>query len=85
MTCFKSPRGWECSREAGHEGPCAASPTSNPSIDLALALYFGQLAVQSGRGTEAYLEAAGHHFETGLRSIIAQELERILPELRQTA
>lgn len=26
--CALPPEGWECSRPAGHEGPCAASPTS---------------------------------------------------------
>jgi len=25
-TCTKPPSGWTCSREEGHEGPCAASP-----------------------------------------------------------
>lgn len=24
--CSKAPAGWRCSREAGHEGPCAAWP-----------------------------------------------------------
>jgi hypothetical protein len=24
--CQKAPEGWECSRNAGHEGPCAAWP-----------------------------------------------------------
>jgi hypothetical protein len=24
MTCTIPPKGWTCSREAGHEGPCAA-------------------------------------------------------------
>jgi hypothetical protein len=26
--CTRPPPGWSCSRGAGHEGPCAASPTS---------------------------------------------------------
>ena len=25
--CTTPPPGWHCSREAGHEGPCAATPT----------------------------------------------------------
>ena len=24
MICTKPPTGWRCTREAGHEGPCAA-------------------------------------------------------------
>lgn len=24
--CERAPRGWWCSREAGHDGPCAARP-----------------------------------------------------------
>ena len=24
--CKKAPRGWSCSRDAGHSGPCAATP-----------------------------------------------------------
>lgn len=27
-TCTVPPTGWWCSREAGHEGPCAARPES---------------------------------------------------------
>jgi len=27
-TCNVPPEGWTCSREPGHEGPCAASPTA---------------------------------------------------------
>lgn len=25
-TCQKAPGGWQCSRETGHNGPCAAHP-----------------------------------------------------------
>lgn len=28
--CNRPPAGWWCSREAGHEGPCAARPGSRP-------------------------------------------------------
>lgn len=24
QTCDKAPAGWSCTREAGHDGPCAA-------------------------------------------------------------
>lgn len=27
--CEVPPKGWWCSREAGHEGPCAARPIEN--------------------------------------------------------
>lgn len=23
-TCEKAPKGWKCTRETGHDGPCAA-------------------------------------------------------------
>lgn len=26
MTCRLPPPGWTCSRDAGHDGPCAAAP-----------------------------------------------------------
>lgn len=34
--CRVPPEGWWCSREKGHEGPCAARPTSqgDPLVDL---------------------------------------------------
>lgn len=25
--CTRPPEGWRCTREAGHDGPCAAEPT----------------------------------------------------------
>jgi len=25
--CAKAPKGWRCTREAGHDGPCAAWPS----------------------------------------------------------
>lgn len=28
MKCNLAPKGWSCSREASHEGPCAAWPSS---------------------------------------------------------
>lgn len=32
LKCTVPPEGWECSREAGHEGPCAASMSAdNPA------------------------------------------------------
>lgn len=31
-TCTVPPKGWTCSRPAGHEGPCAASPVEAPMI-----------------------------------------------------
>jgi hypothetical protein len=27
-TCLKPPVGWQCNRGAGHDGPCAAVPTT---------------------------------------------------------
>lgn len=24
MTCDKAPKGWKCTRDAAHDGPCAA-------------------------------------------------------------
>lgn len=28
MSCTKAPTGWRCTREAGHDGPCASWPKS---------------------------------------------------------
>lgn len=30
MSCDKAPEGWQCSREQGHNGPCAARVVNNP-------------------------------------------------------
>lgn len=30
--CNVPPEGWKCSRQAGHEGPCAATPIDTPPI-----------------------------------------------------
>lgn len=27
--CMMPPKGWVCTREPGHEGPCAAHPVGN--------------------------------------------------------
>jgi len=32
--CQLPPKGWWCSREAGHEGPCAARTDENKALDL---------------------------------------------------
>lgn len=29
--CIVPPEGWTCSRDPGHEGPCAASPAERPT------------------------------------------------------
>jgi hypothetical protein len=31
--CKVPPRGWRCTRAAGHEGPCAAEPIFAPATD----------------------------------------------------
>lgn len=31
--CTKAPEGWVCSRKAGHDGPCAASPARSEWLD----------------------------------------------------
>lgn len=51
--CLRPPLGWSCSREAGHDGPCAASPAegddvrSTPPVGARL----------TGRGAAADLES----------------------------
>ncbi len=45
MTCKKAPRGWSCSREEGHEGPCAAlpvGPVSRETFGLAMKCWVRQ-------------------------------------------
>jgi Domain of unknown function (DUF5664) len=51
LNCNKAPFGWTCTRERGHEGPCAAKPTApklrfelipvRPMQELALAITIG--------------------------------------------
>lgn len=36
--CTTPPEGWECTRSAGHEGPCAAVPTSYKEVPPLLAI-----------------------------------------------
>lgn len=35
MTCQIPPEGWDCTRDAGHDGPCAAVPTDPQPIQTA--------------------------------------------------
>lgn len=35
--CTVPPPGWRCTREAGHDGPCAALPATDDELQLALA------------------------------------------------
>ena len=41
--CMKPPSGWICSREADHEGPCAARPRAFTSDQLAALLIGSQM------------------------------------------
>jgi hypothetical protein len=50
----------------------------HPHLDLGLGLHF----VTVGEGNE-YIEAAGWHFEAGLRTVIAQELDKALRNIRK--
>lgn len=34
--CTVPPAGWVCTRDAGHEGPCAAVPSVDPGRIIAL-------------------------------------------------
>ena len=34
MSCPLPPPGWECTRDAGHDGPCAAWPVPIPKVDV---------------------------------------------------
>ncbi len=33
--CEVPPQGWWCSREPGHDGPCAARPSMEPDVERA--------------------------------------------------
>lgn len=46
--CARPPAGNQCSRVAGHDGPCAATPTAGPMQGLAS--YLTQLATVVERG-----------------------------------
>lgn len=41
-TCRRPPTGWYCSREPGHDGPCAARPEPEPQMTEALIQGLGQ-------------------------------------------
>lgn len=46
--CVVPPAGWACSREAGHDGPCAAVPVKGHPA-LAMALRIDELEAEVGR------------------------------------
>lgn len=31
--CDRPPAGWQCTRDRGHDGPCAASPVSADAVE----------------------------------------------------
>jgi hypothetical protein len=43
VRCDRPPEGWYCTRDKGHEGPCAAHPASEPKALTALHKELGQL------------------------------------------
>lgn len=45
--CTRPPSGWSCTREPGHDGPCAAVPTDRPSrrTFITNVLVFGSLSL----------------------------------------
>lgn len=53
--CAIPPEGWWCSREAGHEGPCAARPTQPQADDRAEIVRW--LRAQSDKGAEVGIAA----------------------------
>ena len=57
MACKVPPKGWACSRERGHDGPCAASPTTYDA-----AIEFGSIpeAVLNWSPVEHVLRAEGN-------------------------
>lgn len=46
--CTRPPRGWTCSREAGHDGPCAASPTTGIGVVIAIGVVLCVIRVVIG-------------------------------------
>lgn len=39
MTCQIPPSGWRCTREAGHEGPCAALPSIRRPCKIVVSVF----------------------------------------------
>jgi hypothetical protein len=66
--CDLPPDGWRCTRERGHEGPCAAVPENDMALESIERLQ-AQVAHLAGRLGEAHRE----------RDALARRLESITP------
>lgn len=59
LHCTVPPEGWSCSREPGHEGPCAASPVGEDDLvaDLALQMKYMKASHAKEKRRREALEA----------------------------
>jgi len=79
--CQKPPAGWRCTRERGHDGPCAAVPIVGPKQRVQ-AVYDAIAAVQSDpstldlftRSAQGELNRVAHRCE-GIRESIERDEE----------
>ena len=70
--CTNPPEGWECTRAAGHEGPCAAYPLAAASTGWASPT-LGHVYSE----VEALRDALGQHQESGVDESLRRLLDAI--------
>jgi hypothetical protein len=58
-TCTMAPAGWYCTRESGHDGPCAAKPTG-ATKNYWLRKFEMMEGLQISRNVH-YVDQAGNH------------------------
>lgn len=88
-TCTIPPKGWTCSRDAGHEGPCAARQEPFPYDEYVTKVLneidrleeHGSMSRRELRGylTDAWLAGLGH----SLNIIETQKTKRTFTELEK--
>jgi hypothetical protein len=70
--CTLPPKGWLCSREAGHTGPCAAIPEPSPVVNVTIphlaAGYSVSIEIEE-RDADGRLVRLGGHKVTGKTSV----------------
>jgi len=57
--CLKAPAGWKCTREGGHEGPCAAEPVFYVITATCEAGHAQEIKIDGKMGREWAVNQAG--------------------------
>jgi hypothetical protein len=86
--CTVPPEGWNCTRKAGHEGPCAAVPAERPWQPWERNFSGGRIGVQEQQGPDEnwmilHVESGVGKTTTSLRHHEAWDLALMLsPQLK---